>query len=113
MIFSQKAHFVACGHTTDTPAGITYSSVISRENVRSIMVSNICPNTGLYELQEHNGGSGHLLKEECEEDGSEYYELILVYMDDCLVVLANTVAVIEKIGGIMLYPVLDILKQCM
>ena len=32
--FTQKARYAAGGHTTDTPASITNSSVISRESVR-------------------------------------------------------------------------------
>ena len=32
--FTRKARLVAGGHTTDTPASITYSSVVSRESVR-------------------------------------------------------------------------------
>jgi Reverse transcriptase (RNA-dependent DNA polymerase) len=32
--FTRKARFVAGGHTTETPASITYSSVVSRESVR-------------------------------------------------------------------------------
>jgi hypothetical protein len=31
---TQKARFVAGGHTTDTPSSITYSSVVSRDSVR-------------------------------------------------------------------------------
>ena len=31
--FTWKARYVAGGHTTDTPASITYSSVVSRESV--------------------------------------------------------------------------------
>ena len=32
--FTRKARFVAGGHTTDPPASITYSSVVSRDSVR-------------------------------------------------------------------------------
>jgi hypothetical protein len=32
--FRRKAHFVAGGHTTDTPHAMTYTSVVSRESVR-------------------------------------------------------------------------------
>ena len=32
--FRRKARFVAGGHTTETPASITYASVVSRESVR-------------------------------------------------------------------------------
>jgi hypothetical protein len=32
--FTRKARLVAGGHTTDTPASVTYSSVVSRESVR-------------------------------------------------------------------------------
>ena len=32
MDFTRKARFVAGGHTTYTPASITYSSVVSRES---------------------------------------------------------------------------------
>ena len=34
MDFTRKARFVAGGHTTETPASLTYSSVVSRESVR-------------------------------------------------------------------------------
>jgi hypothetical protein len=34
MDFTRKVRFVAGGHTTDTPAAMTYSSVVSRESVR-------------------------------------------------------------------------------
>jgi hypothetical protein len=33
MDFTRKARFVASGHMTDTPAVMTYSSVVSRESV--------------------------------------------------------------------------------
>ena len=32
--FTRKARYIAGGHTTDTPASIVYTSVISRESVR-------------------------------------------------------------------------------
>ena len=32
--FHRKAWFVAGGHTTETPASLTYSSVVSRDTVR-------------------------------------------------------------------------------
>jgi hypothetical protein len=34
MDFTRKARFCAGGHTTDTPAAMTYSSVVSRDSVR-------------------------------------------------------------------------------
>ena len=34
MDFTRKARLVAGGHMTDTPASLTYSSVVSRESVR-------------------------------------------------------------------------------
>ena len=34
MDFTRKARFVAGGHTTDMPASITHSSVVSRDSVR-------------------------------------------------------------------------------
>lgn len=34
MDFTRKARYVAGGHTTDTPVGLCYSSVVSRESVR-------------------------------------------------------------------------------
>jgi hypothetical protein len=34
MTFERKARFVAGGHTTEVPASITYSSVVSRDSVR-------------------------------------------------------------------------------
>jgi hypothetical protein len=33
MDFTRKVRFVASGHMTDTPAAMTYSSVVSRESV--------------------------------------------------------------------------------
>jgi hypothetical protein len=32
--FTRKARFVAGGHTTETPASLTYSSVVTRDSVR-------------------------------------------------------------------------------
>ena len=38
--FRRKAHLVAGGHMTETPATMTYASVISRESVRlALMLS--------------------------------------------------------------------------
>ena len=34
----RKARYVACGHTTNTPVSLTYSSVISRESVRIVFL---------------------------------------------------------------------------
>jgi hypothetical protein len=34
MDFTRKARFCAGGHTTDTPAAMMYSSVVSRDNVQ-------------------------------------------------------------------------------
>jgi hypothetical protein len=34
MDFSRKAHFCASGHTTEAPALVMYSSVVSRDSVR-------------------------------------------------------------------------------
>ena len=34
MDFEHKARFVAGGHTTDTPVGLTHSSVVSHDSVR-------------------------------------------------------------------------------
>ncbi len=34
MDLTRKARFVAGGHLTETPASITYSSVVNRDNVR-------------------------------------------------------------------------------
>jgi hypothetical protein len=34
MDLTRKARMVAGGHTTETPASLTYSSVVSRDNVR-------------------------------------------------------------------------------
>lgn len=38
MDFTRKARFVAGGHTTETPASITYSSVVSRDSVRLMLM---------------------------------------------------------------------------
>ena len=40
--FTRKARLVADGHTTDTPAAITYSSVVSRDSVRiAFMIASL------------------------------------------------------------------------
>ena len=39
MDFTQKARFVAGGHTTETPVSLTYSSVVSRDSVRLLMMA--------------------------------------------------------------------------
>jgi len=39
MDFTRKARFVAGGHTTETPASLTYSSVVSRDSVRLLMMT--------------------------------------------------------------------------
>ena len=36
--FRCKARFVAGGHTTETPTSLTYSSVVSRDSVRIILL---------------------------------------------------------------------------
>ena len=36
--FRRKARLVAGGHMTDTPAAITYASVVSRESVRLVLM---------------------------------------------------------------------------
>ena len=36
--FTRKARFVACGHTTETPTALTYSSVVSRDSVRLVLL---------------------------------------------------------------------------
>ena len=37
--FRRKARFVAGGHTTETPTALTYSSVVCRDSVRSILLT--------------------------------------------------------------------------
>jgi len=39
MDFTRKARFVAGGHTTETPTALTYSSVVSRDSVRLILLT--------------------------------------------------------------------------
>ena len=36
--FRRKARFVAGGHSTETPTSLTYSSVVSRDSVRIILL---------------------------------------------------------------------------
>ena len=38
MDFTRKARFVAGGHTTETPVGLTYSSIVSRDSVRIVFL---------------------------------------------------------------------------
>ena len=37
--FRRKARFVAGGHTTETPTSLTYSSVVSRDSVRIVLLA--------------------------------------------------------------------------
>ena len=37
--FRRKARFVTGGHTTETPMSLTYSSVVSRDSVRIILLT--------------------------------------------------------------------------
>ena len=38
MDFTRKARFAAGGHTTETPTALTYSSVVSRDSVRLVLL---------------------------------------------------------------------------
>jgi hypothetical protein len=146
MDLTRKARLVAGGHTTETPASLTYSSVVSRDSVRiafliaalydidvlSCDVSNAYLNApcrekiwfvagpefgsrqgqpvkvvrALYGLKSSGAAWRNMLqqtvidmgfvptvadpdvyrKRAMKPDGLEYYELLLVYVDDILVV---------------------------
>ena len=159
MDFSRKARFVAGGHTTDAPASMTYSSVVSRESVRlGFMIAAL---NGLdvmacdlerrllkcqvqredlfrrwYRMWSRQGkgmrcrsclvrfeslperlGVRHWhrryvilvllsttadpdvwIRAAVRGDGFEYYEMVLVYVDDCLAIGENPRMMIDSIG---------------
>jgi len=158
MDFTRKARFVAGGHTTETPAAMTYSSVVSRESVRlGFMIAalngldvmacdleNAYLNAKCSEKIWFEGGiecgsdKGKVcvvvralyglksagaswraalaqalrdlgftsttadpdvwIRAAVREDGFEYYEMVLVYVDDCLAISEKPQLVIESIG---------------
>ena len=160
MDFTRKARFVAGGHLTEAPSGITYSSVVSRDSVRlaflyaelnglDVMVCDIgnaylnapCREKvwfvggievgndaghvleitrALYGLKS-SGASWRLMLSQTlldlgfvgtradpdayrrlarKPDGTEYYELLMVYVDDILMVSHDPKATIDKIGEV-------------
>jgi hypothetical protein len=158
MDFARKARFVAGGHMTEAPSGITYSSVVSRDSVRlaflyaglnnlEVMACDIgnaylnapCREKvwfhggleagddrgkvlvitrALYGLKS-SGASWRIMLSQSlldmgfvgtradpdayrrlsrKADGTEYYELLLVYVDDILAVSHEPKAIIDRIG---------------
>eukprot|EP00970_Alexandrium_tamarense_P000827 scaffold95_cov108-Alexandrium_tamarense.AAC.12 len=124
MDFTRKARFVAGGHTTEAPAAMTYSSVVSRESVRlayliaalhdlelaSADISNaylhapckekICFQAGA-ECGKHRGKSRprRVPSGSVKPNGEPYYELLLVYVDDILLVSAKPGEVSKQIAS--------------
>ena len=158
--FTRKARFVAGGHTTDPPASITYSSVVSRDSVRiAFMLAALndldlsaCDIGNAYlnaecrekiwteagpEFEEDEGSvmlvvralyglksSGAAwramfaqtltdlqytpskadpdvwIKPAVKPDGTEYYAMILVYVDDCLHVHHDTKTLMDRLNHI-------------
>ena len=155
----RKARLVAGGHTTDTTASVTYSSVVSRDSVRiafliaalndlDIMSADIgnaylnAPNKekiwtvaghefgtdkgsvfiitrALYglksagaawrtffaqtltqlEFKPTRGDSDVYIKPQSKPDGTRYYEMLLVYVDDILVLSHDTKPIIDGIAA--------------
>jgi hypothetical protein len=158
MDFTRKARFVAGGHTTETPASTTYSSVVSRDSVRiafmfaalndlDILAADVgnaylnadCrekiwtiadPEFGskvgtvmiiekaLYGLKTSGAAWRALLASlltdlgyestradpdvwicaAVKPDGFEYYEMLLVYVDDILVIAFDPKLTMDAIG---------------
>jgi hypothetical protein len=159
MDLTRKARFVAGGHTTETPASLTYSSVVSRDSVRiafltaalndvDVMTCDIgnaylnapCreriwfvagPEFGsrqgqvvkivraLYGLKSSGASWRSVLKQAILEDlqfepttadpdayrrrtvhprGFEYWEFLLVYVDDILIVSHNPQVHLQKLN---------------
>ena len=154
----RKARLVAGGHTTDTPASVTYLSVVSRDSMRiafliaalndlDIMSADIgnaylnAPNKekiwtiaghefgtdkgsvfiitrALYglksastawrmffaqtltqlEFKPTRGDSDVYIKPQSKPDGTRYYEMLLVYVDDILVLSHDTRPIIDGIA---------------
>ena len=101
MNFTRKARFVAGRHTTETPASLTYSSVVSRESVRiavflgalngldvmSCGIGNAYLNAKCREKIWFKSGPecGESAGEVCKlshktGSGEAYYEYLLVYL---------------------------------
>jgi hypothetical protein len=157
MDLTRKARLVAGGHTTETPASLTYSSVVSRDSVRiafltaallgvevmSCDVSNAYLNApcrekiwfvagpefgsrkgqpvkvvrALYGLKSSGAAWRNLLQQAIidmkfvpttadpdvyrrraiKPDGMEYYELLLVYVDDILIISHNPQPYIDQL----------------
>ena len=160
--FTRKARLVAGGHTTETPASITYSSVVSRESVRiaflvaalndlNVFAADIgnaylnapCrekiwtvagPEFGtdqgsvmivkraLYGLESSGAAWRAMLAQtltdlgyrstkadpdvwirpQTKPDGFEYYEMVLVYVDDILHLSHDTKPTMDALGKLYL-----------
>jgi hypothetical protein len=100
MDYTQKARLCACGDQTEPPKEITYSSVVSRKSIRIAFTY-----AAMLDLDIHMADIGnaylYVPMNEClymicgpefgedkatKADGTEYYEYILVYVDDLLVI---------------------------
>lgn len=160
MDFTRKARFVANGAMTETPVGLCYSSVVSRDSVRiaflvaalndldvlacdignaylnapcrekiwfvaglecgSELKGKVCKLVrALYGLKssgaswrkmfkdyiiQHLGFTASVMdpdmyyRKGVKADGTEYYELLLVYVDDVLAISHNPMSIMESIG---------------
>ena len=45
-IFRRKARYVACGHTTENPADLTYASVVSQDSIWTVAGPEFGSDTG-------------------------------------------------------------------
>ena len=155
--FRRKARMVAGGHKTDTPATLTYSSVVARDSVRICLMlaalngldvrtcdiqnayltapcrekvwtyageefgsekgSIMIVVRALYGLKSSGAAfRAHLaerlyemgfkpskadpdvwMRPDVKEDKSEYYEYVLVYVDDCMAISMDAIGVLKEI----------------
>ena len=66
-LLRRKARYVAVVHTTETPAALTYASVVSQDSVR---IAKANPNV--------------YMRPSVKPNGFEYYEYLICYVNDIL-----------------------------
>jgi len=108
MDFTRKARYVAGGHMTDPPASITYSSVVSRDSVRIAFLYGLKSSGAAWRAHLANtlrqlGYKSCLadpdvwMRPATKPDGFQYYEYVLVYVDDVLVLSHQAVLTMKAL----------------
>ena len=114
MDYTHKAQQVARGDQTETRSTLTYSSVVSRERVCLSHSSLIAALNDLDSMQMFDIGNAYLNSFSCLADadvwrrdvakpnGELYYEYLLIYADDRLVISINPDTIIEHLQIVLL-----------